>query len=56
MSFKYIRVSTKDELENNSFQEQEKEILKKDPSPKFIENNLQGSVFINFFLITYWIF
>lgn len=54
MNFGYIRVSTKGQLENNSFEQQEKEILERYPDAKiYKENNLQDLVWIGLFLIAY---
>lgn len=43
MNFGYIRVSTKGQLENNSFKQQEKEILERYPDAKIYKEQFTGS-------------
>jgi len=43
VNFGYIRVSTKGQLENNSFEQQEKEILERYPDAKIYKEQFTGS-------------
>lgn len=55
MNYGYIRVSTKAQLDNNSFEQQEKEILKRYFDAEIHKKYLRVHVLINQYLISYWI-